>query len=269
MIANEPTLSRIGLGASRMGSFNNPQPLSESVRLVQFALEIGVTAFDTSNIYGQGDSERAIGRALAGAPREQAFIVTKGGRQFSLKARALSWFKPIVRPLLAARQQGSLVTARRGEELRADWSAAALAASLDGSLRRLRTDRVDGFILHSPPAAVITAQVADALAAIKASGKARHVGISCDDEAALEAAMAVPGLTMLELPADLMGTAARHAEAVTARGIIIFVREILRAKPGRSPVAAVAEVLADPLTGCALLGTTRAGHLSEVAGHLA
>ncbi len=86
---DEPKLSRLGLGASRMGSFGNPQPLGDSTRLVRGALDLGVTTIDTANIYGQGDSERAIGRALVGA-RDRAFIVTKGGRLFSGRARALS-----------------------------------------------------------------------------------------------------------------------------------------------------------------------------------
>lgn len=264
MMTGEPTLSRIGLGASRMGSFNNPQPLAASVRLVRRAIDLGVTTIDTSNIYGQGDSERAIGRALAGGVRDRAFIVTKGGRQFSGKARALAWLKPVIRPVLAARGQGGTVTARRSEQMLSDWSEPALVASLEGSLRRLKTDRVDGFILHSPPAEAITPAVDKALEAILAAGKSRHVGISCDDIATLEVALRVPAVGILELPADLLGAASAHAETISGRGIIVLVREVIRLRPELAPAQAVAAALADPLTSVALVGTTQESHLAAI-----
>ncbi len=136
-------LSSLGLGCARIGSFGNTQGLRDSRRLVAAAIELGVTTIDTSNIYGQGDSERQIGLALAHL-RDRVFLVTKAGRNFSAKMRALAPLKPILRPILAARRKSeggpttSLVTARRGAEMRADWKPAALAASLEGSLRRLR-----------------------------------------------------------------------------------------------------------------------------------
>jgi len=101
-----------------------------------------------------GVDDQRVGAALAGGARLGAFVITKGGRLFSAKARLLAWLKPVIRPMLAARAQGGAVSARRAEMLGADWSPAALTRSLEGSLRRLRTDAVDGFILHSPPADV-------------------------------------------------------------------------------------------------------------------
>ena len=269
MSKREPALSRLGLGASRMGSFNNPQPLSASVRLVRRAIELGVTTIDTSNIYGQGDSERAIGRALAGGLRDQAFIVTKGGRHFSGKAQALRWLKPLIRPMLRARGQGGAVTARRGEVMGFDWSEPALISSLEGSLRRLQTDRVDGFILHSPPVEVIGPAAEQALARILASGKARYVGISCDDAAAVEAALRLPMLGMLELPINLITMASAQADAIAARGIIVLVREVIRLRSDLAPSAAVAAALANPVTSTALIGTTREAHLAAIAMDLA
>jgi aryl-alcohol dehydrogenase-like predicted oxidoreductase len=266
-MTGEQHLSRLGLGASRIGSFNNPQSLSASLRLIRGALDLGVTTIDTANIYGQGDSERAIGRALAGV-RDQAFIITKGGRLFSARARALRWIKPLVRPLLAARG-GQAVSARRGDELRADWSGPALTRSLDASLRRLRTDRVDGFLLHSPPAAVAAdPEVHAALAAVRAAGKARHVGISCDDRAALEGALTMPALTMLELPVDLLADAAEFADAIAARAIIVIAREVISLRPDLTPAAAVRDALARPPVGCALVGTTRLAHLADLKAQL-
>jgi aryl-alcohol dehydrogenase-like predicted oxidoreductase len=263
----EPGLSRVGLGCSRFGSFNNPQSLRHSVRLVRDAMDLGVTTFDTSNIYGQGDSERAISTALAGGGRRHAFIITKGGRMFSAKARMLAWLKPLVRPVLAARGgTGGMVTARRNEVLGTDWSPVALTRSLDGSLRRLRTDAVDGFILHSPPATVAAdPAVGAALASIKAAGKARHVGLSCDDAATLDAALAIPAVTILQLPVDLLPSLARHADVVEHRGIIVIAREVIRMQPALAPIAAVQTCLANRLVTSALVGTTRLAHLAQLA----
>lgn len=262
----EPRLSPLGLGCSRVGSFNNPQTLAESRALIRAALNMGVSVFDTSNIYGQGDSERAIGQALKGR-RDEAFIVTKTGRGFSAKMRMLSWLKPVARPLLARRGAGaSTVTARRAESLRYDWDPAKVGASVDASLRRLGTDRVDGFLLHSPPASVAGDPVLGAaLARLKAAGKVRHWGVSCDDLAGLEAALTQEGLGMLQLPWDVIAAAGALGEHVRARGIIVLAREIIKLQPGKAPAEAVATSVANPIVSCTLVGTTKRENLSALA----
>lgn len=262
-------LSRLGLGCSRIGSFNNPQPLRESEALVRAAMDMGVTMFDTSNIYGQGDSERTLGRVLAPV-REQAFILTKGGRTFSAKARALAWAKPVVRPLLALRGKGESVTARRSGELGANWSPAALSRSLEGSLKRLRSDCVDGFVLHSPPAVVAGDPAVHAeLVSLRQQGKARLVGISCDDLAALEAALTMQGLDLLELPVDVLNAAGAVIETIRARGIVVVAREVIRLRPDLSPAEAVGACLAEPAVHCALVGTGKPAHLAQLLEHVA
>ena len=262
----EQNLSRLGLSANRMGSFNNPQSQAESLRLIRGALDLGVTTIDTANIYGQGDSERRIGLAL-GAAREQAFVITKGGCLFSARAQALSWIKPLVRPILALRAGGQADSNRRGNELRADWSGPALTRSIEASLRRLRTDRVDGFLLHSPPAAIAAdPAVHEALAALRAQGKARHVGVSCDDKETLTAAFTLPVLTMLQLPVTLLANARDFAGEIASRGIIIIAREVISLRPELAPAEAARQALAEPLVDCALVGTTRLAHLAELNG---
>lgn len=261
----EKNLSRLGLGCSRMGSFNNPQPLTESIALIRTALDMGVTVFDTSNIYGQGDSERAIGKALAGR-RDSTFVITKTGRSFSAKMRMMSWLKPIIRPLLASRGAGaSIVTARRKDALQAHWDAALFAASLDASLRRLRTDYVDGFLLHSPPAqAVLQPQIGEQLRLLKQSGKVRHFGVSCDDIATLEAALSIEGLSIVQLPWDVIAGAEHLAASIKSRGIIVLAREIIRLQPDLSPLDAVRSSVSNPMVSCTLVGTTKAQNLSAL-----
>lgn len=275
----ETTLAAVGLGCARIGSFNNPRSPAESRALIARALEIGITTLDTSNIYGQGDSERAIGAALRGR-RDQAFIITKTGRGFSAKMRLLRPLKPVLRPLLAARKAravggatptpGNAVTARREQEMRFDWSPAAFAPSLEASLRRLATDRVDGFLLHSPPPAIgRDGDVAQALAALKAAGKVRHFGVSCDDHAGLDAALTMPGLTLLQLPWDvIVAIDPDAADAIRSRGILVLAREVIRLQPMLTAVDAVRAAATHPLVASALVGTTSRAHLDALAAAL-
>lgn len=277
MTVPEALVSRLGLGCARVGSFNNPQSLKESRALISHALDIGVTVLDTSNIYGQGDSESQIGLALRHR-RDKAFIVTKTGRGFSSKMMMLRPFKPLLRPLLAARTKkpaqgasaGSVVTAQREQQMRFDWNPASFAPSLDASLRRLRTDRVDGFLLHSPDAAVAAdPTVAEALAALKQAGKLIHFGVSCDDRSCLDAALTMPGLSLLQLPWDVItGLEDSVIELIRSAGIIVLAREVLRFQPGVQATVAVETAVHHIAVDSVLVGTTSRAHLDALAGSL-
>ncbi len=104
-------VSRLGLGCSQVGSFGNPASLAQSRALIRQALDLGVNHFDTADIYGQGDSERAIGQAIQGR-RGEAFVVTKFGKRFSAKMRLLRPLKPLIKPLLRTRGAPSCCTDR-------------------------------------------------------------------------------------------------------------------------------------------------------------
>lgn len=270
-----PEFPSIGLGCSRIGSFGTRQTPGEAVALIRRALDLGVTLFDTANIYGQGDSERAIGRALhhAGAAADRAIVVTKAGQRFSPRMRLLRPLKPLLRPVLARRAQGAdnAVTARRADAMRSDWRAAALIDSLDGSLRRLRRESVDVFLLHSPPPAIIAEGVAiAALERAASSGRARLVGVACDDLAALDAALAQPVVRVLELPWDVLAAIAGtdRAATIATRGLIVIAREILRLQPGVAPMTAIDRATALPFVTTTLVGTTRPDRLEAIAQHV-
>jgi aryl-alcohol dehydrogenase-like predicted oxidoreductase len=257
--------SRLGLGGSRFGSFNNPAPAADSERLVRAALDLGVTLVDTADIYGQGDSERIIGRALAGR-RDAAYVVTKAGQTFAARYRLLRPAKPVLRALLARRRRGTLVSAQRANAMGNDWRPAAIAAALDGSLRRLRTDRVDAFLLHSPPAAIAgDPALADAVARLRDAGKARAIGVSCDDLPALDAALAQPAWTVLELPWAVVVALGDRAATIRARGITILAREVVTQQHPLAPLDAVANALAHPAIDSIVVGTGAIDHLRAMA----
>ena len=70
------SVSVLGVGCSRVGSINNPVPTREIEATFEAAIAAGVNLFDTADIYGQGDSERTLGRLLA-RYHDRMFVTTK------------------------------------------------------------------------------------------------------------------------------------------------------------------------------------------------
>ena len=116
-------------------------------KLVHHALDGGVTFFDTADVYHLGESETLLGQAL-GDRRDQAVISTKVGMRVG----------------------------RAFDE--AGLSARHIHRSIDGSLRRLGTDRVDVYICHRPDRLTPLEETLTALDAVVRAGKARYLGFS-------------------------------------------------------------------------------------------
>ncbi len=241
--------------------------MAEIRALLAAALDLGVTVFDTADIYGQGDSEREIGRLLKGR-RDRGFVVTKCGQTFSTRMRLVAPMKPLLKPLIMALGKGDAVSGARESARSVDFSPARYPAALDASLRRLGFDHVDGFLLHGPTAEQLADPAhGETLARLKSAGKVRHFGVSCDDVACLRAALAMPGLSMLELPVDVIDQAEAGdlGDVIRARGVIVLAREIMRLRPRLTPAEAVRQSVLDPLTTCTVVGTSKRAHLQELA----
>lgn len=141
------TLSALGFGAAPLGGAYGPVTEAGGKAAVRRALELGVTVFDTSPYYGATLSESRLGAALEGA-RDDVFLITKCGRY---------------------------------GEAEFDFSAGRVAKSIDESLGRLRTDRVDLLLVHDVEFGDrerIAGETLPALLAAKEAGKARYVGVS-------------------------------------------------------------------------------------------
>ena len=123
-------------------NFGRRTPEPEARRIVDVALERGITLFDTANAYGDGESERILGRLLKGR-RERVEIATKVG-----------WWK------------------------REGLSAARVRAAIDESLERLGTDRVELYYLHVPDHETPIEATLEGVADVLASGKIGRFGIS-------------------------------------------------------------------------------------------
>ena len=148
-------VSVVGLGCNNFGWRLDAE---QTRRVVHAAIEAGVTLFDTAESYGDGESERFLGRALAGR-RAEVVIATKfGGRRDT--------------------------TSPGG-------SAENVHRSIDGSLERLGTDYVDLYQYHRPDGVTPIEETLGALDELVQAGKVRHVGSSNFSAAHVRAADAL------------------------------------------------------------------------------
>jgi aryl-alcohol dehydrogenase-like predicted oxidoreductase len=111
-----------------------------------------------------------------------------------------------------------------------NFSPPYLRAAVEASLRRLRTDYIDLFQLHSPPADVVArGEWSGALDSLKRSGKIRYYGISCDSVDAAAAALRFSGVSFLQLPVNLLER--RVVDTVLpeakAKSVAVIARECL------------------------------------------
>ena len=144
-------VNRMGFGAMRVtgkGIWGEPPDHEAAKRVLRRAVELGVTLIDTADSYGPAVSERLIAEALHPYP-DGLVIATKGG----LLHPGPGQWQPDGRP----------------EHLR---------AACEGSLKRLRLERIDVYQLHSPDPRVPFAESVGALADLRREGKIRHVGLS-------------------------------------------------------------------------------------------
>jgi pyridoxine 4-dehydrogenase len=142
---------RLGYGAMRItgsGIWGEPPDQEAARGVLRRALELGVNFIDTADSYGPEVSERLIGEALHPYP-DDLVIATKGG--------------------LTRTGPGAWPPDGRPEHLR---------EACEGSLRRLRLDRIDVYQLHRVDPKVPIEESVGALAELRSEGKVRHVGLS-------------------------------------------------------------------------------------------
>lgn len=190
----------------------------ESLRAMALAFELGVTHFDVARSYGFGRAEQVLGEFTLGR-RDRITITTK----FGIPAPALGWRHRLALP--AARWAARAVPGvqarlrrRAGQILAAQRFDAAFArASLETSLRELRTDHVDAYLLHEPP--LLEAATMDSIAAtmdcLVREGKVRRWGFAYrQPEDHAHFAGWRPGIVQAEgNPRTLAGWTALAAEA--------------------------------------------------------
>ncbi len=261
------TVSSLGLGCSHIASLSTRASASEIDELLETAWDNGVRFFDTADIYGQGDSERR----LAGiAARDGAVICTKAGLAVSVSQTLVRMAKPVLRPmLLRMKKAGSVAASARQAAEAHELRPHLIVARLEASLKRLKREAVDVFLLHSPPRERMENEVLfELLEDIHAHGKARCVGVSCQTLADADWVLRQGRCNVLQVPLsarelpEVRGFLERAAEA----GVGIIAREVLRGAPVES---ALPPLLRDPGVSTTLMGTINPKHLLqniEIAG---
>ena len=144
-------VSRLGFGCSQINSLSSRHSHGEICDTILEAVDRGINLFDTADVYGQGDSERLLGRLLAGRG-DEIVLCTKVGQTVGPAQHLVRLAKPLVRPILRRREarRQRVVQARRRAE-RKCFAPEYLVARIVASLRRLRRDCADVVLLHSPP----------------------------------------------------------------------------------------------------------------------
>jgi aryl-alcohol dehydrogenase-like predicted oxidoreductase len=165
-------VSALGFGCMGMSQSFGPNPgdRGQMINLLRTAVDLGVTVFDTAEVYGPFVNEELVGEALAPV-REQVVIATKFGFAFDGQGR----------------QTGELDS--RPEHIR---------EAVDGSLRRLRTDRIDLLYQHRVDPQVPIEDVAVTVGELVAEGKVQHFGLSEAGARTIRRAHAVTPVTALQ-----------------------------------------------------------------------
>jgi aryl-alcohol dehydrogenase-like predicted oxidoreductase len=171
-------VSEIGFGAwavggNAHGNSYGPTDDRESVASIRRAIDLGVNFIDTADVYGWGHSEEIVGEALEGA-RDGVHLATKVGGDF---------------------YHGGV---------RMNFDPGYMAFALERSLNRLRTDRIDLYQLHNPPAErMADPGTYDVLDTLKDEGKILHYGVSVHEPVEALLCLQAGKPSVLQIPFSL------------------------------------------------------------------
>ncbi|TDP99809.1 MULTISPECIES: aldo/keto reductase [Microbacteriaceae] len=165
-------VSQLGLGCMGMSAFYTGAGADEagSIRTIHRAMDLGVTFFDTAEMYGPYKNEELLAKAFADGRRDRVVIATKFGT----------------------------IKHRQNDERGMDGSAENVRLSVEGSLRRLQTDHIDLYYQHRMDPDTPIEETVGALKELIEEGKIRHYGLSEAAPATIRRANAVHPVTAIQ-----------------------------------------------------------------------
>lgn len=272
--------SRLGLGTGTLASWKGGLSFHEAQHLLDKARDHGVNVIDTADSYASGECERLLGRILRKS-RDSFSVMTKAGYSTADLPGPLHLLNPFAKKVM--HKLGS----------RQNFDPRYLENALKKSLRRLRLDEVDVFLLHDPPASALAdGRIFETLDRMRRAGHAAKVGISSGEEEALQMAITWPGCGLIQtplLPPGVLAGPLRNAEAAripivlnhvslggrlprldtTDDAELSFFRERIakHCQSGNQGPQSALLAASIEATGaaCVLTGTRNAGHLVENA----
>lgn len=174
--------SRVGLGTWSIGGWMwGGTDEAEAISTIHAAQDMGINLFDTAAVYGYGNSEEIVGKALAGARRAKAIVATKA---------TLNWDDD-------------------GKVFR-DGRKGRIEKEIDDSLRRLQTDYIDIYQVHWPDPLVPIEETAAAMKVLLDAGKIRAIGVSNYSPEQMERFAKVAPLHTSQPPFNLFERAAEN-----------------------------------------------------------
>ena len=185
------TLSAITFGSWAAGGWMwGKSNRDEAVKAIKAAYDGGVTSIDTAPIYGQGESERIVGEAIRGIPRDQVQILTKFGMRWDLPQGEFA-FK-------SKDNQDNPIDIYKyaGKE--------SVIKECEDSLRRLGTDYIDLYQIHWPDATTPLSETFEAVERLIEQGKVRYAGVCNYDAALLEDAAKLIDLVSDQIPYSMV-----------------------------------------------------------------
>lgn len=136
---------------------------NDAEEAIRASFDLGVTSIDTAPIYGQGESEEIVGRALKGIPRDKVQLLTKYGMRWDLKKGEFA--------MKSKNNQGKDIEIYKyaGKE--------SIIKECEDSLRRLQTDYIDLYQIHWPDPTTPLSESMEAVQHLIDQGKVRHAGV--------------------------------------------------------------------------------------------